>query len=190
MSIEYEATFLDIDKNEIRKRLKQAGAKLIKPEFLQKRVVFHAPRRSKYSWLRVRNEGNKITMSFKSVKGKRIKDQKEICLTVDDFKKAENFLLAVGCVKKAYQETKREFWLLEETEITIDTWPFLETFVEIEGSSEKEVKRAAEKLDLDYKKALFCPIGTIYKMKYGISLDEINNRIRKIIFEMKNPFKK
>ena len=41
MDIEYEATFVNINKDEIRKRLKDSGAKLIKPEFLQKRVNFN-----------------------------------------------------------------------------------------------------------------------------------------------------
>jgi hypothetical protein len=40
MNIEYEATFYPIDKDEMRGRLKKAGAKLIRPEFLQKRDVF------------------------------------------------------------------------------------------------------------------------------------------------------
>ena len=44
MDIEYEATFLDVDKNDIRKKLKDVGAKLIKPEYLQKRVVFNCPK--------------------------------------------------------------------------------------------------------------------------------------------------
>lgn len=37
MDIEYEATFLDINKDKIRQKLKGIGAELIKPEFMQKR---------------------------------------------------------------------------------------------------------------------------------------------------------
>lgn len=36
MQIEYEATFPNIDKNEIREKLKNVGATLVRPEFLQK----------------------------------------------------------------------------------------------------------------------------------------------------------
>lgn len=36
MQIEYEATFININKDEIRARLKKVGATLVKPEFLQK----------------------------------------------------------------------------------------------------------------------------------------------------------
>lgn len=62
MDIEYEATFLDVDKNDIRKKLKDVGAKLIKPEYLQKRVVFNLPKglEKENTWLRVRKEKQTI----------------------------------------------------------------------------------------------------------------------------------
>lgn len=43
MKIEYEATFINVNKDNIRDRLQKAGASLIKPEFLQRRVVFELP---------------------------------------------------------------------------------------------------------------------------------------------------
>jgi len=191
MDIEYEATFLDIDKNEIRKRLKNAGAKLIKPEFLQKRFNFNPPKiLTKYSWVRVRDEGDKITMSYKAIKGNKIEDQKEINLTVDNFEKAIEFLETVGCRKKAYQETKREIWELDNVGICIDEWPFLEPFVEIEGGSEDEVKAISQKLGFDYSKAWFCAVGLIYSKKYGIPAEIIDNDISKITFDIENPFLK
>ena len=189
MNIEYEATFLNVNKDKIRKRLKKAGAKLIRPEFLQKRVPFHLPKdkRSKDAWLRVRDEGDKITLSLKVVDGKKIENQKEICLEVNDFNKAVKLLELIGCKKKSYQETKRELWELDNVEITIDEWPFLEPFVEVEGKSEAKVKRVSEKIGFNYDKALFCAIGKLYKMKYGIHPDQINT-IKRITFNMKNPF--
>ena len=106
MDTEYEATFVKINKGEIRKRLKNAGARLIKPEFLQKRVTFNLPKGfDGYSWLRVRDEGDRITMSFKTINGDKIEDQKEINLVIDDFEKGVEFLEVIGCHKKAYQET-------------------------------------------------------------------------------------
>lgn len=192
MNIEYEATFTNIDKDNIRKKLKRAKAQLIKSEFLQKRVVFNLPKNSdRYDWLRVRDEGDKITMSFKSVKNNRkITGQKEINLVIDDFEKAIRFLKAIGCRKKAYQETKREIWKFDGVEVCIDEWPFLEPFVEIEGRSEKEVKAASKKLGFDYSKAWFCSVDLIYSKKYNIPFEVIDNKIPKIVFNMENPFPK
>ncbi|MCK4554635.1 CYTH domain-containing protein [Candidatus Parcubacteria bacterium] len=187
MDIEYEATFPDIIKNEIRSKLKKANAKLIRPEFLQKRITFYLPDKRKRAWLRVRDDNGKVSMSYKIVDGDRIEDQKEICLKINDFNKGIELLTTIGCKKKAYQETKRELWLLDGVEITIDEWPFLEPFVEVEGVSEEDVKKVCEKIGLDYNKALFCAVGELYKRKYGVPLDYINNQVSELIFNSKNP---
>ncbi len=189
MKIEYEATFINVDKEKIRKKLKEVGAKLVKPEFLQKRVVFNLPKgyEIKGGWLRIRDEGDRITMSLKIVDGNKIENQREICLEVDDFQKTELLLTTIGCERKAYQENKREIWTLENVEITINEWPFLEPFVEIEGDSESVVKKTAEKLEFSYKEALFCAVDTLYNKKYGVSFSIIN-KIPKITFKDKNPF--
>jgi len=190
MKIEYEAKFINIDKDKIREKLRALGADLIKPEFLQKRVVFNLPtgHQIEGGWLRVRDEIDKITMSFKMVTGNTIKDQKEICLTVNSFSDAENFLASIGCKKRSYQESKRELWKLGNVEITIDEWPFLEPFVKVEGDSEKSVKLACRKLGFGYSEAIFSATDMLIHKKYGISLDRINNRTPKIVFNMENPY--
>ena len=65
MKIEYEATFFPVEKEEIRNKLKSLGAELVKPEFLQQRVVFYLPKGHgvEGGWLRVRDEGDKVTAS-------------------------------------------------------------------------------------------------------------------------------
>lgn len=190
MNIEYEATFTNIQKDEMRKKLKDLGAVLVRPEFLQKRTVFFPPKggHDMKAWIRVRDEGDKITMSLKVVAGDKIEDQKEICITVDNFDNAAKILALIGCIKKVYQETKRELWKFNDAEITIDEWPFLEPFVEVEGNSEEIVKSVSEKLGFDWQLAKFCAIGTLYSEKYGLGIDEINNNTPRIIFGEKNPF--
>lgn len=192
MKVEYEATFTKIDKDEIRKTLHKVGAKLEKAEFFQRRTVFHLPAGNtiKGGWVRVRDEGDKITMSVKVVDGVGIKDQKESCLTVDSMEEAEMFLQTVGCLRKSYQETKRELWIIDDVEVTIDTWPFLETFVEVEGPSEEVVRSVSLKIGMDWAKAKFCAVDVLYAEKYGISVDQINNQTPEIVFKMENPFLK
>ncbi len=190
LPIEYEATFLDIDVTKIRKQLKKIGAKKIYPSFLQKRYVFCLPKDEKGSWLRLREEKGKTTLSLKSISGKKITDQKEICLNIDDIDSARQLLLHLGCKQKAYQENWRELWKLNDTDITIDHWPFLNPYLEVESDSENKVKRACKLLGLDYQKAIFGSADIIYAKKYKIPLDRINNHTPKIIFKMKNPFLK
>ena len=190
MDIEYEATFTNIDKNDVRSRLQKAGAKCVRPEFVQKRIVFHLPEghEIKGGWARVRDEGDKITMSVKVVDGDKITDQKETCVTINDFEQGRMLLAVLGCREKSYQETKRELWIMGDVEITIDEWPFLEPYVEVEGRSEQDVQSVAEKLGFEWEKARFCAVGTLYAEKYGVPEERVNNQTPKIVFDMENPF--
>ncbi|EKE10654.1 MAG: Adenylate cyclase [uncultured bacterium] len=192
MQIEYEATFLNVDKDEMRGRLKQAGAVLARPEFLQKRITFNLPSGHEIAggWLRVRDEGDKITTTLKIVDGNQIHNQKEINLQVDSFEEAVKFLETIGCRRKSYQETRRELWTLDDVEIAIDEWPFLEPYVEVEGRSEESVKEVSAKLKFDYGQALFCCVSTLYSMKYKMPEEFINNQVSEITFEGENPFNK
>ena len=191
MEIEYEATFENINKDEMREKLKKAGATLVRPEFLQKRIPFYLPgeKVTDKNFVRVRDEGDKITMSYKSFDGDKIENQKELCIEVSDFDKAVEFLELIGCKKKSFQESKRELWKLDNVDIMMDEWPFLEPFVEVEGKSEEDVRKVSEKIGFDYSKALFSNAGMLYQKKYNIPNSEINKEPL-IIFNMENPFKK
>ena len=193
METEYEATFANINKEEIREKLKKFGAKQIKPELLMKRIVFTPPNKKALGsiWLRIRDEGDKVTMSIKkALDNKKIEDQKETYLEINDFEQAKNFLLELGCQQKAYQETKREVWELDGVEICIDEWPYLEPFVEVEGKNEKEVKKVSEKIGFDYSQALFCAVGYLYHLKYGVPEQYVNSDIKRITFNDPSPFLK
>lgn len=192
MDIEFEATFINIDKDKIRKILASIGAELIRSEYLQRRIVLSLPKghEIKGGWLRIRDEGDKTTLTLKVVDGDQIENQKEVCLKIDDFEKAEQLLDLIGCKKRAYQESKRELWKLGDVEITIDEWPFLEPYIEIEGKSKESVQEVTDKMGLDFSKALFCAVDKLYALRYNISEDVINNQIPELKFDSKNPFLK
>lgn len=192
MQIEYECKFVNINKADMRRCLRKAGAKLVHPEFMMKRYVWHFPKGHwiKGGWARVRQEYNRVTMSVKIVDGRKLRDQREISITVDDMGRASQILNTLGCIERAYQESKRELWKLGAVEITIDEWPFLEPFIEIEGSSEKTIKAAAKKLGFDYRQATFGSVDFQYADKYKVSLKKINQHTPLIKFNMANPFLK
>ena len=138
----------------------------------------------------VRQEKDKITMSLKSNGGKKITDQKEICLEVNDYKTAVTFLKSIGCVEKAYQETKRELWHFNNAEITIDEWPHLEPLVEIEAKSEKIVRETAKKMGFDYNQAIFGSTDVIYSKKYHLPKSVFCENTPNLLFNQPNPFLK
>ena len=182
MHTEFEATFLKIDKDKMRRRLKEAGAVLVYPETLLKRDVFEPPALIKGGWLRVRKEAEGVSMSLKVVDGDKIENQKEVELKINDYERGVEFLTAIGARHKSYQETKRELWRFMDTEVTIDTWPGLRPLVEIEGNSEETVKLAAAALGFDYAKAHFGAVDVVYLEELGIPLD-VTNQIPIITFE-------
>ncbi len=189
MNIEFEATFPNVSISQVQTKLEEVGAKLLKPRTLYRRVAFNLPPAytTRYNYARVRDEGDSVTMTIKDWEGEGIEAQKELELIIDDFETGIAFLEKLGCAQKAYQETYRELWELGGVHITIDEWPFLEPFVEIEGSSEDRVKEVSEQLGFDYSQAIFGGVTLQYMEKYGISQDQIDNHTPRITFD-KNPF--
>jgi len=190
MNIEFEATFPDISIDEFISKLQNYGAKLIKPRTLYKRVTFNFPNHDpdKFQWVRVRDEGDVITTTIKEFLGQGIEAQKEIELIIDSFDSGVAYLKKLGCQEKAYQETYRQIWKLDNVHIMIDEWPYLEPFVEIEGSSEEEVAALSEKLGFNYEDALFGGVTDQYAHKYNVSHERINDNTARITFEDPNPF--
>ncbi|HMO78792.1 MAG TPA: CYTH domain-containing protein [Candidatus Paceibacterota bacterium] len=193
MKTEFEATYLDIDKNEIREKLKSLGAMLLRPEYMQRRNNFDLQKfgRNFWEWARVRDEGDKVTMAYKCIPpNATIDDQKEIEFSISDFDLGVDFLENLGAYKTNYSETLRETWELDGVTIDIDTWPHLEPYIEIESSSEENVKSVSKKLGFDYADAKFCGAGEIYQMKYGIHPDKlaIEKGSIRLTFEDPNPF--
>jgi len=190
MDIEWEAKFINVDKDEVRERLRNSGAVLVKHEQLYRRAVFLLPSGHEIQggWVRVRDEGDKITMSLKVVTNGSVELQKEVQLVVDNYDNARLLLTEIGCVEKAYQESNRELWKIGDVEITIDEWPYLEPYVEIEGKSEDAIKAVSSQLGFDYGKALFGAVDQVISLRYGIPESAINNEISRIVFGEPNPY--
>jgi adenylate cyclase class 2 len=178
METEIEAKWLNIDTVAFRKTLHKVGASLVVPERLMSRRVFDYPdhRLEKIGgWIRVRDEGDKVTMSYKQLNDRTLHGTKEVTVIVDDFDNGCNFLESIGLVGNSFQETKRESWKLGGVEIEIDTWPWIPSFVELEAKTEETLKDAAKILGLDYADALHGSVETAYQAVYDVTEEEIDN---------------
>lgn len=177
MQTEIEAKFLNVDVEAIRQSLAAQGATRAHEERLMRRKNFDYPdSRLEHvgGWIRVRDEGDKTTLAYKQLVDRTIEGTKEISLVVEDFDTISNLLLAIGLVNKSYQETKREKWLLDNVEVTIDTWPWIKTFVELEGPSEDAVQNVAAKLGFDWNTASHGSVETAYQAEYNVTEAEID----------------
>ena len=182
MEVEIEAKFLDINPEEIRGKLKKLGARMVYPERLMRRKVFEHPTNKENDWIRVRDEGDKITLSYKKLFDRSLHGTKEVVVEISDFEKACDILQGAQLRFVSYQETKREKWELGGSEITIDTWPWIPTFVEIESASEEKVKEVAERLRFRWEDALHGSVETAYQKYYNVSEEEVDDW-PKIVFE-------
>jgi adenylate cyclase class 2 len=177
MKTEIEVKFLNIDIDEMREKLRKLGGVCEQPMRLMRRHVFHLVTPSETAFVRVRDEGDKATMTFKRFEGDDgLHAAKEAEVEVSDFETAARILEESGLRSKSYQETKRETWHIAEVEIMIDEWPWAPPFVEIEGPSEEVVRKVAADLGLDWKDAAFGGVASVYKKLYpSITSDVIVN---------------
>lgn len=179
MQTEIEAKFLNIDHDAMRQKLQDLGAECEQSNRLMRRKTYDFPdkrlRKDHNGWARVRDEGNKVTMSYKQLNDRSFDGTKEISLTINSFEDGDAFLQALGLVVGSYQETKRESWKLGELEIELDEWPWAKPYLEIEGPTEAAVKDLAKKLGLDWSKVLHGSVEVVYLAEYDVTEDEVNS---------------
>jgi adenylate cyclase class 2 len=179
MKTEIEAKFLNVDVEKLGTKLKEIGAVLKYEERLMKRKVFDYPDerlKKEGAWIRVRDEGEGlITLSYKKLIDRTLHGTKEITLDISNFETMCDFLLACGFDSKSYQETKREKWMIKESEITIDTWPWIPTFVEIESETEEEIHKVSDLLGFDWNKALHGSVETAYQDVFDVTEEDVDS---------------
>ncbi|MCL1892268.1 MAG: CYTH domain-containing protein [Alphaproteobacteria bacterium] len=175
---EIELKFYPVNKDEIREKLHAAGFEMTVPEFMMTRATFDAPHLPG-SWGRVRTEKDKVTMSIKCVKSQCITGMLEAQVTVDSFESAVAFMTMAGFIKKSMQENTREIWSRDGVEATIDTWPGLEPYMEIESELPTEdaaiaaVYKAASDLGFNRDDAMFGSSDLVYEKVIGVPSREI-----------------
>ena len=146
-------------------------------ERLMRRRNFDYPDHSlevRGGWIRVRDEGDRVTLAYKQLNDRTLHGTQEVSLTVEDFDRMVLLLESVGFSQTSYQETKREKWLLDGVEVTIDTWPWVPSFIELEGPSEELVKSVAAKLEFNWDQAMHGSVENIYLMHYDVTELEVD----------------
>lgn len=169
MQAEIEAKFLDIDHDDIREKLKVLGATCEKPMQLMRRQLFDYPdsrfqKGGQTERLRIRDEGDKVMVNFKSKNETNYVD--EIETTVGSYEKMSQLFEAIGLIPYSFQESKRETWHYKDVEVVLDEWPWLNPYIEIEGPSETTIRVAAQDLGFDWSQAKFGSVDTAYRHQY------------------------
>jgi len=185
MKTEYEVVFTNVNKNELIKKIKDLWWVCNKKNTLMKRVVFENPWDKKWSYIRVRDEWDKITCTYKKQMPWKldINSIKELETQVKDFDIMVDIFRNLNLREKSYQENYREVWEInKEVEIMFDLWPWLNLYVEIEAENEGLVKKYSSLLWFNYSKWVFWTVFQIYEKELGLGYDYINS-LEEISFE-------
>lgn len=170
MKPEIEAKFLDVDFDDIRDKLKKLGATCEQPMRLMKRAIINYSDKKLYNddkaFVRVRDEGNKITLTYKSHAQKSVDGAREIEVEVSDFDKTVELFEKIGLEVFSIQETKRETWRLGQAEVMLDEWPWLKPYIEIEASDVETVQMVAQELGFSWDNAVFGGVMPAYRAQY------------------------
>jgi len=191
---EFEARFLNINKSELLEKIKKLGGVQKQSNTIYRRAVFKLCDIQR-GFVRVRDEGDKVTMTAKIYKDPKFPDEYEIEIK-DDFEKGKDFLQSLNLNQKAYHETMREKWRIpfgkkhELCEIAIDHIPGLPVYAEVECKTEADLNKSIKLLGMDKSNMRFGAYGKVFKEYYDISQDIMDNTVSSLTFKnIKNELK-
>jgi adenylate cyclase class 2 len=169
MEKEIEVKFLDVDFDDIRKKLKLINATQTQPmRALKRSILDYAGNKlqKNNSYVRVRDQGDKVTLTFKHFVGEGVDAAREAETEVKSYKDTITVLENIGLQVISEQETKRETWMINGVEVVLDLWPWLNPYIEIEGKDEAAIRQIAEKLGFSWDDAFFGDVMVAYRHQY------------------------
>lgn len=173
MDKEIEIRILNINKEKFINNIIEMGAKK-DSEALQKRYVYDFNPIAPNKWIRLRTNNKKTTLTIKEILDKNAIDgTNELEIVVSDFDKANLILEELGYTHRNYQENFREIYYLNGVEISIDTWPLIPTYVELESKKEKDIKSLLALIDYEEENLTTLDVTSIYNDIYGIDVMSI-----------------
>lgn len=171
MKKEREVRILEINESDFTAKIISMGASSV-GEFLQRRYIYDVKPVNPNKWVRLRTNGQKVTLTIKEIKDRNALDgTEELEIIVDDFDKTHEILNQLGYIARNYQENLRKIYILNDVEVTIDSWPLIPTYAEIEGKTNKEVLAIVKLLESSGRVTTL-DVDSIYK-EYGIDVKKI-----------------
>ena len=90
MNTEYEVKILEINHDEMIKKLESLGAILV-GEFEQRRYTYDFKPIEAHRWIRLRTNGKKTTLTIKDIKAESIDGTEELEIEVSNFEDTHRF---------------------------------------------------------------------------------------------------
>lgn len=170
MAREIEVRFLEIDKEGLKQRLKHLDATDLGEDIVEEIIFYDKDNNWQKSskFIRLRKRKENVVLTYKHHKSEAADGAEEIEIEINDMGQAMAILEKIGLVAYRHQEKKRHSFKLNNATVDIDTWPRVPSYVEIEASSENQLKETAKLLGLDWSKSTFEDARTVLQKYYNI----------------------
>ncbi|MFD5188154.1 class IV adenylate cyclase [Streptomyces sp. NPDC058357] len=173
-NIEYEAKALDVDLQDIARRISAAGGAEATPRHLMRRYVYDTVPPVPGRWVRLRDTGDTTTLCVKEITTDAVDGTRETEVTVGDFTEAAALLRLSGLTPRSYQENRRTSYTLGPARLEVDEWPRIPPYLEIEADDEAQVWEAAAALGFARDRLTSLNTTKVYGL-YGIDLEGITD---------------
>lgn len=171
---ETEIKILEIDKEDIAKKLEALGAEKVLDTRLRVQWIQdpRLPSGNDAPWyMRVRSDsdGNaEVTWKGRALeRGEKFRKTEELGITVNDMDATSKLFEILGFELYAYQEKDRVSYTLKDWRFEIDTYPSVPTYMEIEGKDEAHLHEAIELLGLENNKTANRGERILIEEEYG-----------------------
>ena len=189
MPQEYEYAFFDFKKNDIISKIKEMNGKH-KGTYLFKVQMFIHPLETPGTYIRVRDEGFRTTITYKFKDSKsKFEDEEEV--EINDFDSGVNILLGIGCKKKYYMEKIREIWQVKNTEVVFDTDPGVDDRLEVESKTKTELNKMVKYfgLNLEEKQDRYMNLfGIVIPKTIDLKFQNVKKELVKCVKKDKEKF--
>lgn len=171
MQTEFELKFLWEDHTKLQSTIIEHGGMMRSPMTMMKRMIFDLSGDGEF--IRVRDEWDKVTMSYKKMISQAIDGVKEINLAISNFDAGVAILKAGGLKANSYQESYRSVFELDGCEICFDRWPGINEYVEIEWDTQEQVEQVITILWLDMSQWFGGTVNSIYQKELWLDASEL-----------------
>ena len=173
---ELELKFLEVDRDDIVRRLEEVGARLTVDDVLRTIYFDFADGRIRNSHevFRLRTFGDKIELcrkvNMRLEDGCKVYDELET--HVSDFDDAVELIESLGFVKGLYFEKKRtEYVLADGSKFEIDEFPGIPVMLEIEALNRERINELVEEFNLGRYEQTHLTGQKVLREKYGVDVN-------------------
>lgn len=199
MAEEIEVKFLDVPHEGVRTKLIELGGVMTSQRTLHKRKVYDFADASlgvKGGWVRLRDEGDKVTLTYKQnnvdAVGDVIKTLEDEVI-VSNYDETHRLLVSIGLNEESSQENYREVWQLvvddSIVEIMLDEWPFVKPYIELElvDGEAAALQILATALGLQYEDSIQGSVIPVYMNEYNVSEEQFKEHRGLMAFDQPKP---